>query len=85
VSAPPLLTLYSKPGCHLCEDLAQLLADVQTELGFAVEEIDITRDAALFARYRYEIPILRLGEMEIARGNVDERDLLKRLEAAISR
>jgi hypothetical protein len=85
VSAAPLLTLYSKPGCHLCEDLAEMLADVQSEMGFAVEEVDITRDAALFARYRYEIPVLRMGEVEIARGRIGERDLLERLNAVISR
>ena len=79
------LTLYSKPGCHLCEDLAQLLDDVQPEFGFTVEEIDITRDAELFARYRFEIPVLSCGEVEIARGRVDARDLLDRLRTATSR
>ena len=85
MSTFPLLTLYSKPGCHLCEDLAGMLAEVQSEVGFTVEEIDITGDAALFARYRYEIPVLRMGAVEIARGRIGERDLLERLNAVISR
>jgi glutaredoxin len=85
VSGGPTLTLYSKPGCHLCEELAQLLEDCQPEFGFAVEEVDITRDAALFARYRYAIPVLSFGEIEIARGRVDARDLVDRLKAVTSR
>lgn len=84
MTAWPVLTLYSKPGCHLCEDLAHLLADLQPEWGFAVNEIDITRDDALFARYRYEIPVLTCGTIEIARGRVDTRDLVDRLKTLTS-
>jgi glutaredoxin len=79
------LTLYSKPGCHLCEDLAQLLNDLQPEWGFSVEEIDITRDAAIGARYRHDIPVLACEGEEIARGRVDARDLVDRLRALTSR
>jgi glutaredoxin len=85
VSGWPTLTLYSKPGCHLCEDLAALLDDLQPEWGFAVRTVDITRDPTLFARYRHEIPVLMCGTQEIARGRVDARDLLNRLAAFTSR
>jgi glutaredoxin len=85
VSGWPALTLYSKPGCHLCEDLAALLDELQPEWGFSVNEIDITRDVDLFARYRHEIPVLLCGTAEIARGKVDARDLLDRLKAVTSR
>jgi glutaredoxin len=85
VSGWPTLTLYSKPGCHLCEDLAALLDDLQPEWGFVVSTVDITRDSTVFARYRYEIPVLICGTQEIARGKVDARDLLNRLAAITSR
>ena len=85
MSGWPFLVLYSKPGCHLCEDLAHLLADLQPEWGFSVSELDITRDDALFARYRYDIPVLLCGTTEIARGRVDPRDLVERLRALTSR
>ena len=85
MSGAPALTLYSKPGCHLCEDLAELLDELRPAWGFSVSEIDITRDAELFARYRHEIPVLMWGTVEIARGRVDARDLLDRLKAITSR
>jgi glutaredoxin len=85
VSRCPLLTLYSKPGCHLCEELAETLDELQPEWGFSVEEIDITRDDELLARYRHGIPVLVCGTEEIARGRVDARDLVDRLRDLTSR
>ena len=70
------LTLYSKPGCHLCEEVRRVLDEVQPTYGFAVEEVDITADADLFRRYRSEIPVLLRDGHEIARGRITERDLV---------
>jgi glutaredoxin len=74
------LTLYSKAGCHLCEELRGLLDELQPEYGFLLEEIDITDDPTLFARYRHDIPVLLMGGHEIARGRISERDLVSLLE-----
>jgi glutaredoxin len=74
------LTLYSKPGCHLCEDVRALLDELQPEFGFRLDEIDITRDADLFARYRYDIPVLMKDGKEIARGRITDRELIAGLE-----
>ncbi|MBA3269390.1 MAG: glutaredoxin family protein [Acidobacteria bacterium] len=73
------LTLYSKPGCHLCEELRNRLDELQPQFGFALSEIDITRDAELFARFRYGIPVLFRAGKEIARGRVADHELLMRL------
>jgi glutaredoxin len=74
------LTLYSKTQCHLCEDLRTQLDELQPEYGFTLEEIDITRDADLFARYRYAIPVLMKDGKEIARGRVTDRELIALLK-----
>jgi glutaredoxin len=73
------LTLLSKPGCHLCEDLRALLDELQPAHGYAVEEVDITTDEGLFARYRYEIPVLLRDGVELVRGPIDECRLTTRL------
>ncbi len=78
------LTLYSKPGCHLCEDLRALLDEVQPEFGFALDEINIQEDESLFARYRYDIPVLLVDGREIARGRVDEGTLVDKLRASLT-
>lgn len=48
--------LYSKPGCHLCENLQEKLAQVQHPI--ALEIRDITTRSDWFAAYEYAIPIL---------------------------
>jgi glutaredoxin len=74
------LTLYSKPGCHLCEELRAFVDELQPTFGFVVEEVDITRDADLLARYRHEIPVLFANGDEVGRGSVSEHDVLARLK-----
>lgn len=76
------IKLYSKPGCHLCDDARALLEDLASEFNLVLEEIDITRDAALFGRYRHAIPVLLLGDREIARGRITERELVLTLKDA---
>ena len=51
------LILYSKPGCHLCEGLAEKLALV-TAVAIDLEVRDITRDERWFNAFQYEIPVL---------------------------
>jgi glutaredoxin len=68
-------TLLSKPGCHLCEELRNLLDELQPDFGYAIEEVDITSRADLLARYRYEIPVLLQAGAVVASGRIDERRL----------
>lgn len=70
------LTLYSKPGCHLCEELRAALEELQPEHRFTLDEIDITTNPELFARYRYEIPVLLKDGEEMARGRITDRELI---------
>jgi glutaredoxin len=54
------VTLYSKPGCHLCDDARAVVASVCAELGEEFEEVDITAGpeaAELVRRYGEEIPV----------------------------
>ena len=57
---PHLITLYSKPGCHLCEDARKVVDEVVGRLQASVdiEEIDILGDSALQNRYGEEIPVV---------------------------
>ena len=46
----PVLTLYSRFHCHLCQDMQRLLGERQALLGFRFEVVDIDADAGLAAR-----------------------------------
>lgn len=52
------ITLYSRPGCHLCEEMRNTTEPIARELGAAFEEVDVDADPALAARYDLEVPVL---------------------------
>ena len=54
------VTLYHAAGCHLCERAQRQLARLRAELGFEYEEIDISGDDALEARYREWLPVVEI-------------------------
>jgi glutaredoxin len=51
------VTLYGKPGCHLCDDARAIVTAVCAELGVTWSEIDITQDEQLFKEYGEQIPV----------------------------
>jgi len=51
------VTLYSRPGCHLCDDARARIAAVCAELGEEYVEVSIDDDPALQARFGEEIPV----------------------------
>jgi glutaredoxin len=69
------VTLYSRPGCHLCEEARAVLERVQRRAPFAIDEIDITHDDALHARYLERIPVVVLDGEELFEFFVDEDSL----------
>jgi glutaredoxin len=77
------LTIYSRPGCHLCDDMKALVARVAhtSALPITVEEIDISTDPALEARYGLEIPVLLADGRRVAKYRVTEAELTRMLTA----
>jgi len=55
--ATPRVLLYTKPGCHLCDDAREVVSAVCAELGVGWDEVDITTDDDLTARYWEQIPV----------------------------
>jgi glutaredoxin len=73
------VTLYGRPGCHLCDDARTALRRMQHEHEFAIEEVDITTDDDLHARYLERIPVIALDGEELFDFYVDEAELAARL------
>ena len=76
-----LVTVYSKPDCHLCAGAMASLKALRAELGFALEERDITSDEALLRAYFERIPVIALDGEELFDFFVDEAILRERLES----
>ena len=73
------VTLYTRPGCHLCDDARLVVARVCDELGEAFEEVDITTDVDLEDRFGEEIPVTFVDGRQHDFWRVDET----RLRAAL--
>ncbi|HEX4718781.1 MAG TPA: glutaredoxin family protein [Thermoleophilaceae bacterium] len=58
------VTLYGKPGCHLCEEARSVVEHVRERRPFDLEEVDITRDPSLEAQYRERIPVIAIDGQE---------------------
>lgn len=70
------ITLYTKPDCPLCEKAETVLLEIQSEIAFRLEKVDITQDEKLFTQYRYEIPVIAINGHEFCRYRV-EREALR--------
>ena len=58
-----IVTVYARPGCHLCDEALAGLVQVAAEHpGLEVEEVDIEGDDGLFKRYLERIPVVAIGE-----------------------
>ena len=73
------VTLYGRPGCHLCDEAREALLRVRSEAPFELLEIDIERDDELFKRYLERIPVVCLNGEELFEFHVDEAALRHRL------
>jgi glutaredoxin len=69
------VTIYSRPGCHLCDDMKAVVHDVARTIPLSVEEIDISNDPALEAEFGLEIPVLFVAGKKAAKYRVGEEEL----------
>ena len=80
---PVQLTLYSRAGCHLCEDMLDTLHAFSKDLEFSVDVVDIDQEPALRRRYDTRVPVLALGEQEICHYFLDSVALCKALGESV--
>jgi glutaredoxin len=76
------ITLYSRPGCHLCDDARAALQRLHARFAFDLREVDITGDDDLHRRYLERIPVVALDGEELFDFFVDEPALAERLRDA---
>jgi glutaredoxin len=74
-----VVTLYTRPGCHLCDDARAALERVRRHAPFALEEVDVTADDVLHLRYLERIPVVALDGEEMFEYFVDEEALKRRI------
>ena len=73
--APRQVVLYSRPGCHLCDDARAVLRQVRATLPFDLREVDIETSDALLGEYGLRIPVVVIDGEEAFEYEVDAAEL----------
>jgi len=71
------ITLYTRPGCHLCEDTADLLERLATGMNLEIVEVNILDDANLYERYKHSIPVVAISSGPTLAAPIREEELLR--------
>ena len=74
------VTLYGKPGCHLCDDAREAVERVRAQRPFELHEVDVSLDPTLHREYGERIPVLALDGVELFEFHVEEGVLLQQLD-----
>jgi glutaredoxin len=79
-----VLTLYGKPGCHLCDEAREAVRAASAGRDVELVEVDITLDPSVERDFRERIPVLALDGEELFEFFVDQGALKERLDRVAS-
>ncbi len=82
VAGPRDVTLYTRPGCHLCDEAKAVITPLLREFGATLREVNIDDDPALRERYTDDVPIIFLGARKVAKHRVDPAQFRRQLAEA---
>lgn len=80
ISGPRDTTLYTREGCHLCEEARLQILALVSELGGELHEVDIDDDPTLRERYTNDVPVILVGRKMVAQHRLDVRRLRRELQ-----
>jgi glutaredoxin len=84
-AGPREVTLYTRPGCHLCEEAKTAIASLLGEFGAALREVNIEEDPVLEERYGWDIPVIFIGARKAAKHRVDVEQFRRQLQESKSK
>lgn len=80
VAKPLDVTLYTRPGCHLCEEAKAQMGPLLRRAGARLREVNIDADPTLRERYDFDVPVILLGARKVAKHRVDLEQFRRQLE-----
>ena len=72
--------IYSRPGCHLCDEAKAAIQNAGCSDRFTLEEINIESDNELLRKYKYDIPVVMIDGVEAFRHRVEIEAFKQKLE-----
>lgn len=77
---PNEITLYTREGCHLCEEAKNQILPLVTEFKATLREVDIDDDPILHDMYTDDVPVIFLGSKIVAQHRLDSGQLRRKLQ-----
>ncbi|HEU4872937.1 MAG TPA: glutaredoxin family protein [Pyrinomonadaceae bacterium] len=77
----PHVIIYSRPGCHLCEDAKAAIKSAGCDDQFTLEEINIESDSELLTKYKYDIPVITIDGVEAFLHRLTPQEFKQKLSA----
>ncbi|WP_347548836.1 glutaredoxin family protein [Pseudalkalibacillus hwajinpoensis] len=71
--------LYTKEACPLCEKAHHLLEDLQREIPFSLNIVDIYQDDQFLEKYMLMIPVVEIDAEIVEYGRISKKSIRKRL------
>ena len=75
------VVLYSRRGCHLCDEVKATLARLETRGGFTWKAVDVDSDPELRQKFTDEVPVVFIDGKKAFKYRMEERDFLRVLDA----
>jgi len=72
--------IYSRPGCHLCDEAKAAILSAGCSEQFVLEEINIESDEELLRKYKYDIPVIVIDGVECFIHRVDPDEFVTRIK-----
>jgi glutaredoxin len=81
-AGPREVTLYTRPGCHLCDEAKAVIAPLVREFGATLREVNVDADPVLRERYGGDVPVIFLGARKAAKHRVNAEQFRRQLGRA---
>ena len=79
----PHVIVYSRPGCHLCDEAKAVMQNAGCSDDFTLEEINIESDDELLRKYKYDIPVVLIDGVEAFRHRVNLDEFRKSIKQSV--
>ena len=74
-----IVTIYTRPGCHLCDAAKAAINASDCDGEFTLEEVNIDLDPVLCERYGYDIPVISINGVKVFKHRVDPGEFKRKL------
>lgn len=75
----PHVTLYTRPGCHLCDDARREMQAAGMAGEYTYEEVNIEQDEGLYDLYKFEIPVITINGHKAFKYRLTAEEFRRRL------